>query len=151
MPQGIQVAFWRQQTDMSLESRCDHAPNILYGGVIIEWLPLQKIRNNLSWAVNKHTAQHTSWRIWQHKFSWHWKLLLTATMTPHHHPSGSTLAHKMIIDHGTIFTKDLPHITQISCVVKQLTTINQFLPQSDYYTFTHTAPKSCDVDRKSVV
>lgn len=32
-PQGIQVALLLQQTDMSLESRCDRGPNISYGGM----------------------------------------------------------------------------------------------------------------------
>lgn len=32
-PQGIQVALLLQQTDMSLESRCDRGPNISYGAM----------------------------------------------------------------------------------------------------------------------
>lgn len=56
-PQGIQVASLLQQTDMSLQSRCDHGPNFFIRRYYQVTLASERIWNYPSSAVNKHAAE----------------------------------------------------------------------------------------------
>lgn len=81
-PRGIRVASLLQQTDMSLEPRCDCGPDFFSSYGILSYYQVtpaaRRIWNYPSSAVNKHARrpscfQQTPWRIQQHKLIRLWQ------------------------------------------------------------------------------